>query len=732
MSSEQARELRQRGIAAAKAGQNDQARQLLQQSIRLEPQSEAAWIWMASLARDRRERLFCFQKILQIDPNNETALKALQAMGITREQLLGTSPLTAPAESSAATPAAPPRAATPRAPQAAQPQPTNPQTPGVPLPDAQSVAAAQAQVDEILRDYRLAATKIDNVTWVQKTSKRAGERDNLYLRLYIGGAIAGILVVFAIIGGIILATNPEAQAVVFGASATPSFTPSLTPTNTPGFTPTPSPTPQITSTPSPTVPVSITPGRIDAVSVPTQIYPEVSSRFVSDAVSLINNGQFAVALPTLVRERESTEFSFNPGPYYYEALAMLEADNPQDALSRIQEAESRLGETPNQNYKPLVDVGFAQVFYYLAQEAFQINDVQQGRGYLEQLEIRARAAIEGDPRIPDAYVLLARRFELVQRYSDALTVLNDGLRLPELETNTSLIVERGEVYFAQDEIPEAGQQAFLALYIDPTIEDAYLLQIKAALAQDDPGLAVIYAQNYLFFYPGSVAGYKLLGDARVAEVNIDLALTAYDQALAAEDMTDATVDTLLARAELYDRQGRYTLARSDLTRAFNLTDNPAIQARRMQVAYSAGNYATALEDADALTGTGVIDDSQIQLIRARILIDEATGTNDYTQALDLLNNVNLPLDQQPIVDEYRARAQANLNDFNGALNSIDAALAGGETGSRRYLRGTILEGLQLDTEALREYEWVLTWSQIYPYPFLPDAQSRYDALSIGS
>src|SRR5690606_31814577 len=107
-----------------------------------------------------------------------------------------------------------------------------------------------------------------------------------------------------------------------------------------------------------------------------------------------------------------------------------------------------------------------------------------------------------------------------------------------------------------------------------------------------------------------------------------------------------------ARAAIYDRQGRYTLARSDLTRAFNLTDNPEIRADRMQVAYRAGNFATALEDADALTGTGVIDEGQIQLIRARILIDEATSANDYTQALDLLNSASLPAEQQPIVNEY--------------------------------------------------------------------------------
>ena len=87
MSSEQAKELRRQGIAAAKAGQKDQARQLLQQSLRLDPGSEAAWLWLVSVSRDQRERLFCLNKLLEINPNNEMALQSLQQLGLTREQL---------------------------------------------------------------------------------------------------------------------------------------------------------------------------------------------------------------------------------------------------------------------------------------------------------------------------------------------------------------------------------------------------------------------------------------------------------------------------------------------------------------------------------------------------------------------------------------------------------------------------------------------------------------------
>src|SRR5215813_6161482 len=73
VASEQAKELRRQGIAAAKAGQKDQARQLLQQSLRLDPKSEVGWLWLASVANDERERLFYLHKLLEINPNNEMA-----------------------------------------------------------------------------------------------------------------------------------------------------------------------------------------------------------------------------------------------------------------------------------------------------------------------------------------------------------------------------------------------------------------------------------------------------------------------------------------------------------------------------------------------------------------------------------------------------------------------------------------------------------------------------------
>jgi tetratricopeptide (TPR) repeat protein len=161
VSSEQAKELRRQGIAAAKAGQKDQARQLLQQSLRLDPASEAAWLWLTSVARDQRERLFCLNKLLEINPNNEMALQSLQQLGLTREQL-------AQSQQSPAQTTPTGQSTQPAPARAEQPAPTpSPQVPGVPVADPQKIAQAQSEADPIVREYLAPPKGYPGVTWVR-------------------------------------------------------------------------------------------------------------------------------------------------------------------------------------------------------------------------------------------------------------------------------------------------------------------------------------------------------------------------------------------------------------------------------------------------------------------------------------------------------------------------------------------------------------------------------------
>jgi tetratricopeptide (TPR) repeat protein len=600
------------------------------------------------------------------------------------------------------------------------------------MPDAQRLAEAQNQVDMIVRDY-LAPIQSD-VKYVHKTRQRAGERDVVLLRVYV--AVGAVVVLVGLAVGLfsVAVNTPEIASVLFAPTPTITNTPApptLTPTNTPGVTPTPSLTPLVTLTASPTVPPEIRAAPQGVPPTPTDIYPAISERTLRGAVVLLDQNRYDIARPTLEAERALTNVRFNAIPYYYEAVAWTQAGDTDRALRVLQEAETRiLDEELPDEVKPLIDTGFALVNLELAQEAQAEGESDQVDAYLAVVEQRAESAITLDPLLAQPYLLLSRRHSLAGNFGEALGILDRGLAVGQLAANVTLIVEKGDIYLQQREYQQAAYQAFLALYIDPLAEPAQVLRIQAALGQNDPGLAVIYAQQYLFYYPGSALGYVLLGQARVMERNTDLALTAFDQALTAEDTNPAVLEALLQRAAIYQEQRRYDLARQDLTRALDLSDgDPDIQALRMQAAYESGNFAIAQDDADELLGSGVLSDGAIRLLQARILVDEAGDSEDYREAIELLDALEgLPDDLQPTANEYRARAHFSLGNNGDALNAIDRAMAGGETGSRHYLRGQILEAQGEDEDALREYEWVLTWGAVYPYSFLPDVETRVEAL----
>ncbi|MBE0689367.1 MAG: hypothetical protein IH587_04515, partial [Anaerolineae bacterium] len=289
MASDQARELRHQGINAAKSGQKDLARQLLQQSIRMEPHNEASWLWLASVARDPRERLFCLQKILEINPENEQALKALRMM---EAQMEGS-------------PSAPARTTEPKAAPAPaaeiSTQEMLSQMSGVPIPTRDSVIRAFEQAQPIIEEYRQIPQS--DVRWSKKSKGRAGERDILLLRGYMtAGAVAAMLVVCGILYFVVSSNNIVIgpNGIAFNPTKTP--TPTMTLTPTPGVTPTPSATPRIAPRPNATI-APLAPTANVYSPQATAIYPAIFEAPLKNAINLLESGNPEVALPTLAAER---------------------------------------------------------------------------------------------------------------------------------------------------------------------------------------------------------------------------------------------------------------------------------------------------------------------------------------------------------------------------------------------------------------------------------------------
>ncbi len=67
-------------IAAAKAGNKAEARRLLSQITRQDPNNESAWLWLSGVVEDDHQRIQCLEKVLKINPANPHALRGLAVL----------------------------------------------------------------------------------------------------------------------------------------------------------------------------------------------------------------------------------------------------------------------------------------------------------------------------------------------------------------------------------------------------------------------------------------------------------------------------------------------------------------------------------------------------------------------------------------------------------------------------------------------------------------------------
>jgi hypothetical protein len=70
----------QAGITAARAGQRSEARALLKEALQANPHSEQGWLWMSAVVESDAERRVCLERVLSINPQNQTARAGLDKL----------------------------------------------------------------------------------------------------------------------------------------------------------------------------------------------------------------------------------------------------------------------------------------------------------------------------------------------------------------------------------------------------------------------------------------------------------------------------------------------------------------------------------------------------------------------------------------------------------------------------------------------------------------------------
>lgn len=73
-------------IAAAREGDKDRARLLLEEVVAADPQNEKAWYWLASVAETDEQRRLYLGNVIQINPNNERAQAILARLETRQEE----------------------------------------------------------------------------------------------------------------------------------------------------------------------------------------------------------------------------------------------------------------------------------------------------------------------------------------------------------------------------------------------------------------------------------------------------------------------------------------------------------------------------------------------------------------------------------------------------------------------------------------------------------------------
>lgn len=768
MAQDRALQLLQQGMAAAKAGQSDQARQILQQAVRLDPQNETIWLWLTSVARDNQERAFCLKQILTINPQNEMALQGLKRLGIDLES-----------------------------------KPSEPAS-SVPMIAPEKLPAIQTAVDNYLRSYNPKPQTVLEVEWVHKEGRRFGEaaaaRRSLRQRA-LRYSLIGIVMLAAVGGVIALLTlsGDETQTTAMVPTLTPSWTATNTPTATPGIpnTPTPDGANPLPEFQPPTV-IAAVRGNIYG-GTPTPVYPEINAAVrsnrsgtgVEDSLRLLQQGDYEAVLANMDTLITSQSSSCYAETYYYAALALAE----QGGAARLDDAEARLQEALQRgsggrqagvagintcNESPLLYAGLCYVEYKRGisdSSAIDSEAFRRGKAYCSQsIELSTNARPPQAP-IPQASLSLARMYILEGDFGQAASVLDAAIErrtYPTWPGHVDLLLARADAELGVNNPQQALEYIDRALYVSPRSAEALEKRVRTWLQLADSqtsdadlrilryGTAAVYAEAYLLYYPGEPVGHILLAEARLKEGNPDRALNSLNQVInvaetlppeAAPLIRDAFALRLAILTQQRDWQGIY--ADLEQLRTRYDPDNLEWLFRQVSLALTypelefqtnqtlLNNIDTLLADDPARTNlilakarllTRTCQEATADLscdyaeVANNILTDEFLATLSGIELADALS-YRTEADFALLLENATEEAPLETSAIEPLLARLQQALTVRETAADYYLLGRLLSASEQPAAALNAYQYVLYWSQFYAYPFTEDVQDAVETLT---
>jgi len=147
-------------------------------------------------------------------------------------------------------------------------------------------------------------------------------------------------------------------------------------------------------------------------------------------------------------------------------------------------------------------------------------------------------AIEYDPYYVDAYLTRAR---IKIDHNNPLAGLDDILIAEALFPNHPMVyVLRAQAYLKLNDLSAAMQNAQLGYELDQTSLPAYLTLAMVNLAIQDTQQAIHYIDIYLLYSPQDAHGWAVKAQAEYQTGNVDQALSACNQGIAADEENAAS------------------------------------------------------------------------------------------------------------------------------------------------------------------------------------------------
>lgn len=525
-------DLLQHAMVAARRGERRRAREMLTKVLKADQKNEQAWLWMSAVVESERERIFCLQSALKLNPQSKAAESGLI--------LLGAIPAT--------------RART---------------------------SAGKERPHSILEDYQMDRGAAQGARGGQPGLGLFRRRRTYELFALI---VLGAAAFFAIGFGVIAVVNTLRQNQAMAALTATAY---RSPTPSPTLTETPSPSPTATPirrTPTPTLnPATPLAFVVGATVTPTVAYfetPHIENDNFQAGLRRYTSGDWAGVIQFMQGALETNPRL--PEAYFYIGEAYRRTGKQNEAIDSYGQAIKL-----NANYAPAYwGRGLAQAS--LGRPPSALADLQRAsdsdpnwpKPYVERAVIyRARGELDtAKTELETAKSLAAGDAEVRWHLARVLADLGKtDEALAEIEAAIQIDPTIAEVYLVR------GRLRVMKGRADPTgrlYDEARVdLGLYVTYRPDDPegwyyrglaGAALRDEQNAVADFGHALALAPRYVDARVARGNFYLTLARYDEALADFNTALAEEETAIARVgrgKVFYNQRDFGKAVADFRRA---------------------------------------------------------------------------------------------------------------------------------------------------------------------